>query len=45
MKFKAYATLKSFNQAIQRAAEADLPATEDSDASLSNEKNAAKQKH
>jgi hypothetical protein len=43
MKFKPYATIKNFAQAIQRTAEADLPPTEDPDVSSDDKRRLALQ--
>jgi hypothetical protein len=45
MKFKSFATIKNFAQAIQRTAEADLPATEATDVSSDNQKRLARQRN
>jgi hypothetical protein len=45
MRFKAYATIKNFSQAIQRTAETDLPATEDMDVSQDKPKKAARDRN
>jgi hypothetical protein len=45
MRFKAYATIKNFSQAIQRIAETELPATEDMDVSADKPKKAARDRN
>jgi hypothetical protein len=42
MRFKSYATIKNFSQAIQRTAETDLPTTDDTDVSQDKPKKAAR---
>jgi hypothetical protein len=45
MRFKSYATIKNFSQAIQRTAETDLPTTEDADVSQDKVKKAARDRN
>jgi hypothetical protein len=45
MRFKSYATIKNFSQAIQRTAETDLPATEATGVSSDKPKKAARERN
>jgi hypothetical protein len=45
MKFKSFATIKNFAQAIQRTAEADLQGTEATDVSSDNQKRLARRRN
>jgi hypothetical protein len=45
MRFKSYATIKNFSQAIQRVAETDLPANEATDVSSDKTKKAARDRN
>jgi hypothetical protein len=45
MRFKSYATIKNFSQAIQRTAEADLPTKEDMDVSQDKPMKAARDRN
>jgi hypothetical protein len=45
MRFKAYATLKNFSQAIQRTAKTEFPQTEDMDVSSDILKRAARERN